>query len=168
MREPGAKTARIHYNARGWTVHTIHNVWGFTSPGQVPHWGLFPMAGPWLSQHLWEHYAFSRDAEFLKRRLADDAIVRGVLPRLARRRSAHEKARLRPGESPENTFVAPDGSKCSISMGPSMDQQIIFDLFTNVLDAATALGIDDGDDTVKRVRAARERLLGRRSDPTAD
>ena len=61
MRAPGAKTAKVHYNARGWTVHTIHNVWGFTSPGQVPHWGLFPMAGPWLSQHMWEHYAFSGD-----------------------------------------------------------------------------------------------------------
>jgi alpha-L-fucosidase 2 len=65
-----------------------------------------------------------------------------------------------PANSPENTFVAPDGSKCSISMGPSMDQQIIFDHFTNVLDAAAALGIGDSDDTVRQVRAARERLLG--------
>ena len=64
-----------------------------------------------------------------------------------------------PANSPENTFVAPDGSKCSISMGPMMDEEIIFDHFINVLDAAAALGIDDGDNVVKQVRAARERLL---------
>jgi len=39
MRGPGARTARIHYGARGWVVHTIHNVWGFTAPGQHPMWG---------------------------------------------------------------------------------------------------------------------------------
>src|SRR5262249_28076576 len=58
MREPGSRTARIQYGARGWVVHTIHNVWGFTSPGEVPMWGLSPSAGAWLCQHLWEHYAF--------------------------------------------------------------------------------------------------------------
>ena len=54
--------------ADGWTVHTIHNVWGFTSPGDKPLWGLFPMATPWLCQHLWEHYAFGGDAKYLRTR----------------------------------------------------------------------------------------------------
>ena len=46
MREPGSRTVQTHYGARGWTVHTIHNPWDFTSPGEKPLWGLFPMAGP--------------------------------------------------------------------------------------------------------------------------
>ena len=157
MREPGARTAKVHYNARGWTVHTIHNVWGFTSPGEKPLWGLFPMAGPWLCQHLWEHYAFGKDKDFLRR----------VFPIM--RESAQfcvdwlaEDPRTKklvsgPANSPENAFVAPDGSKCSISMGPSMDQEIVWDLFTNVLDAADVLGLR-GDDVVKQVAAARQRL----------
>ncbi len=156
MRESGARTAKIHYNAGGWTVHTIHNVWGFTSPGENPSWGMFPMAGPWLCQHLWEHYTFSGDKEFLRRvwpimresaQFCLDWLV--IDPRTGTLVSG-------PVNSPENSFIAPDGSRCSISMGPSMDQEIAWDLFTNVLDAAAALGVDD--EFVKRVAEAREKL----------
>jgi alpha-L-fucosidase 2 len=111
-----------------------------------------------MCQHLWEHYAFGRDVDFLRRRawplmkesaeFCLDWLV--VDPRTGKLLSG-------PANSPENTFVAPDGSKCSISMGPTMDQEIIWDLFTNVLDAAAVLDIDD--DFVAKVRAARERLL---------
>jgi alpha-L-fucosidase 2 len=156
MRDPGRRTANVHYGARGWVVHTLHNVWGFTSPGRVPMWGLSPLAGAWLCQHLWERYAFGRD----------EAYLREVFPIL--RESAEfcldwlvphpETGKLvaGPATSPENTFVAPDGSLCSISMGPSMDQEIVWDLFTNVLEAASALGIRD--ELTRRVAAALERL----------
>ncbi len=63
-----------------------------------------------------------------------------------------------PVNSPENSFVTPDGKRASLCMGPAMDQEIIWDLFTNVLDAAKVLAIDD--DFVARVREARARLLG--------
>lgn len=157
MREPGHRTVETHYGTRGWTVHTIHNVWGFTSPGFAAGWGMFPMAGPWCAQHLWERYAFSGD----KRALARD------WPAL--RESAEfcldwlvedpqtGKLVSGPANSPENTFVAPDGSHAHFSMGPTMDQEIIWDLFTNVLEAAAALGIDD--EFTREVASARERLL---------
>jgi alpha-L-fucosidase 2 len=157
MQKPGSRTARIHYGARGWTVHTIHNIWGFTSPGQVPLWGLFPMAGPWLCQHLWEQYAFSGDVEQLRKNWPTmkssaefclDWLVED--PRSGKLVSG-------PANSPENTFVTADGQRCSISMGPTMDQEIVFDHFTNVLDAARALQIDD--DFTKHVAAARDKLL---------
>jgi alpha-L-fucosidase 2 len=157
MREPGSRTARIHYGAGGWTVHTIHNIWGFTSPGQVPLWGLFPMAGPWLCQHLWEQYAFGGDVEQLRRNwpimkssaeFCLDWLVED--PRTGKLVSG-------PANSPENTFVTADGQKCSISMGPTMDQEIIFDHFTNVLDAARSLAIDD--DFTKKIAAARDKVL---------
>jgi alpha-L-fucosidase 2 len=156
MREPGTRTARVHYDARGWTVHTIHNPWGFTSPGESPSWGLFPTGGAWMSQHLWEHYAFSRDEAFL----------RGVYPTMAAAARFcldwlvpdPKTGRLvsGPANSPENQFVAPDGSKVTLSMGPTMDQEIVWDLFTNVLEAAAVLKIDDA--LVREVREARGRL----------
>jgi len=157
MREPGHRTVETHYGTRGWTVHTIHNVWGFTSPGFAAGWGMFPMAGPWCAQHLWERYAFSGDKEALQRdwpalresaEFCLDWLVED--PQTGKLVSG-------PANSPENTFVAPDGSHAHFSMGPTMDQEIIWDLFTNVLEAAAALGIDD--DFTREVASARERLL---------
>ncbi|MBN1509803.1 MAG: glycoside hydrolase family 95 protein [Sedimentisphaerales bacterium] len=158
LRPSGRKTARVHYGANGWTVHTITNVFGFTSPGESPGWGLFPAAGAWLCQHLWEHYAFGADRRFLEqvwpilRESAEfylDFLVTD--PRTGRLVSG-------PVNSPENAFITADGQRGSLCMGPAMDQQIIWDLFTNVLDSARVLGVEG--DFVQRVRDARERLLG--------
>ncbi len=156
MREPGRRTATIHYGARGWVVHTLHNVWGYTSPGENPSWGLSPMAGAWLCQHLWERYAFGGDVRDLRRVFAVmheaaefclDWIVRD--PRTNRWVSG-------PTNSPENSFVGDDGEIYAMTMGPSMDQEILWDHFTNLLEAANVLGVDD--DVVRRARAAREEL----------
>jgi alpha-L-fucosidase 2 len=160
LTDPGAKTAKVHYNARGWTVHTLANAWGFTSPGEKPSWGLSPSAGAWLSQHLWEHYAFSNDKAYLKR----------VLPVL---RSSAEFGLdwlvedpqtgmlvAGPATSPENKFKTADGQVASLCMGPSMEQQIIRNSFQNYLDAARILGVDEP--TVAEVEKALPRLLGPR------
>jgi alpha-L-fucosidase 2 len=158
LRAPGAKTAKIHYNAHGWVVHTISNVWGFTSPGESPSWGLFPAAGAWLDQHLWEHYAFTGDREFLKRAYPIlEESVEFYLDWLVEDPKTG-KLVSGPVNSPENAFIAPDGKRAGISMGPAMDQEIIWDLMTNFLEASKVLGIDD--DLVKRAGMAREKLLG--------
>ncbi len=158
LRPSGRRTAKVHYDADGWTVHTITNVFGFTAPGESPSWGLFPAAGAWLCQHLWEHYAFGGDRQFLEqvwpimKESAEfylDFLVED--PRTGKLVSG-------PVNSPENTFITADGQRGSLCMGPAMDQQIIWDLFTNVLDAAKVLGFED--DFVARVQNARERLLG--------
>lgn len=155
---PGARTAKVHYGARGWTVHTLANAWGFTSPGEVPSWGLSPSAGAWLSQHLWEHFAFSGDRNYLRR----------VFPIL---RSSAEftldwlvedprtgKLVAGPATSPENTFITADGQRGSLCMGPAMEQQIAWDAFSNYLEAAQVLGVNEP--TVAEVRKASSRLLG--------
>ena len=98
LQVPGAKTAKVHYNAKGWVVHTISNVWGFTSPGESPSWGLFPTAGAWLMQHLWEHYAFTGDREFLKRAYPIMKESVEFYPGLARRRSQDRQTGFRPGQ----------------------------------------------------------------------
>jgi len=157
IRDPGHKTAQVHYGARGWTAHTIINVWGFTAPGESPGWGLFPMAGPWMAQHLWEHYAFGRDEHYLAQvypalresaQFCLDWLVRD--PKSGKLVSG-------PANSPENSFILLDGKRASLCMGPSMDQQIIFDLFTNFLEASQVLAIDDA--TVQAAAKARADLL---------
>ena len=157
-RVPGAKTAKLHYNAKGWIVHTVSNVWCFTSPAEHPAFGMYMGAGAWLCQSLWEHYAFSGDREYLKcafpvmKELAEfylDWLVKH--PKTGKLVSG-------PSTSPEHEYIATDGQRGWLCMGPSMDQQVIWDLFGNVLEAAKELGIDD--DFVRRVRESRGRLLG--------
>jgi alpha-L-fucosidase 2 len=154
---PGARTAKVHYGARGWTVHTLANAWGFTSPGEVPSWGLSPSAGAWLSQHLWEHFAFSGDKEYLRR----------VFPIL--RASAEfslgwlvedpKTGQLvaGPATSPENTFITADGQRGSLCMGPSMEQQIIWDCLNNYRAAARMLGVEEP--LIEEAIKALDRLL---------
>ena len=153
MREPGRKTARIHYGARGWVVHTIHNVWGYTSPGEHPSWGLSPTAGAWMTQPLWEHFAFGRDLSYLRRvwPILTEA-AEFCLDWLVEDPSTGLLV-SGPATSPENVFITTDGQRASISMGPSMDQEIIWDLFTSVLEGARALG--QSSELVDRVGAAR-------------
>lgn len=65
--EPGSRTAKIHYGAGGWVVHHLSDVWGFTTPADGIH-GIWPMGAAWLCEHVWEHYQFSGDKEFLAKR----------------------------------------------------------------------------------------------------
>ncbi len=137
--KPGERTAAEQYHAKGWCVHPITNVWGFTSPGEHPSWGMHVGAGGWLCEHLWDHYTFTLDRKYLER-------VYPIMVESARfyldwlvKDPVTGKLVSGPAASPENSFKAPDGSVCQISMGPSHDQQIIHEVFTNVLKAAIAL-----------------------------
>jgi alpha-L-fucosidase 2 len=150
--KPGEKTASIQYKAKGWCVHPITNVWGFTAPGEHPGWGLHVGAGGWLCQHLWDHYAYTTDKDYLERvypvmlgsaRFYLDWLVRDPVS---------GKLVSGPAASPENSFIAPDGSTAQISMGPSHDQQVIYELFTNVLDASKVL--KKSDPVLKEIETA--------------
>ena len=138
---PGELTASVQYHAKGWCVHPITNIWGFTAPGENPGWGMHVGAGGWMCQHLWDHYTFTLDRKYLER----------VYPILLKSAEFYldwlvkdpitGKLVSGPSPSPENSFKAPDGSICQISMGPSHDQEIIHELFTNVLKATEVLEI---------------------------
>jgi len=143
LREPGRRTAKIHYGADGWVVHTISNVWGFTSPGEHPGWGQFTAAGAWLCRHLWEHYAFGGDREYL-------AWAYPIMKESAQfyldflvEEPEHGWLVTGPSNSPENKFRTADGQVAGVCMGPSMDLEILWDLFSNCIEAATILDIDD-------------------------
>jgi alpha-L-fucosidase 2 len=141
--KPGMETAKVQYRSKGWCVHPITNVWGFTSPGEHPGWGMHVGAGGWLCQHLWDHYTYTLDKDYLKQ-------VYPVMLESARfyldwlvKDPATGKLVSGPAASPENSFIAPDGSISQISMGPSHDQEVIHELFSNVLSASEVLNDSD-------------------------
>jgi alpha-L-fucosidase 2 len=145
LREVRRKETREEYGAkvRGWTVRTGNNIFGV---------GTFKWNGPgsaWYAQHLWEHYAFGRDKEFLKR------TAYPVLKEICEFWEDRLKKR------PDGTLVVPDG--WSPEHGPreegvSYDQQIVYDLFTNYIEASRELGVDE--EYRKRITGMRSALLG--------
>mgnify|MGYP000989400591 FL=1 len=141
--EPGSRTAHVHYGANGWLVHPITNVWGYTAPGEVALWGLHTAAGAWLCSHIAEHYRFERDKKFIERMyLTMKGSVAFYLDWLVAD-PATGKLVSGPAGSPENSFIAPDGSICQISMGPSHDQQVIRQLFMDFLFLSNEMGVND-------------------------
>jgi alpha-L-fucosidase 2 len=156
LTEPGSKTAKIYYNSRGWVTHILGNVWGFTSPGEHPSWGATNTAGAWMCQHLWEHYVYTQDKEYLK----------SVYPTMKGAALFFEDMLVEdpnngylvtaPTTSPENAYITASGDVVSICAGSTMDNQIIRELFTNVANAADILDIDK--DWIKNIAAKKERL----------
>lgn len=156
IQKPGSKTAKIHYNARGWVVHPVTNVWGYTSPGEVSNWGMHVGGGAWLATHIMEHYYFTLDTDFLKQMYPVlKASAQFYLDWLIPDPKTGELL-SGPSVSPENTFIAPDGSRSQICMGPAHDQQVIWQLFKNFIDASNALKTDD--DFLQNVIQAKEKL----------
>lgn len=156
LREPGRKTARVHYGLDGWVVHTVTNVWGFTSPGEHPFWGQFPTAAAWLCQHLWEHYLFRPDRNTLRRlypilKECAQFFLRFLIPE-----PKHGWLVTAPSISPENAFRTADGQVAGMCYGPTMDMQILRELFTNCIRASGILGVDE--DFRRQLEEARSRL----------
>ncbi len=156
--EPGSRTARVHYNASGWVVHPITNVWGYTSPGESSSWGMHTGGGAWIVSHIGEHYYFTLDKKFLKRMYP--ALKSSVSFYLDWLTVDPETGKWvsGPAVSPENSFIAPDSSRCQISMGPAHDQQVIWNLFNDFIIASNELDISD--DFLQRVRKVQQNLAG--------
>jgi alpha-L-fucosidase 2 len=143
---PGARTARSTYGARGWTVHHLTDAWGFTAPADGV-WGVWPMGGPWLAAHPWQHYLFTQDKTFLRDRAWP--IMRGsaefILDFLVEAPAGSPvagKLVTNPSHSPENTFVLPDGTRSVFTYGATMDLQIIRELLENCIAADKILKAD--------------------------
>ena len=137
----GERTARVHYGARGWVVHHLSDIFGFTTPADGV-WGVWPMGAAWLARHPYEHFLFSGDLEFLKNRaypLMKGAAV-FILDFLVE--DAQGRLVTNPSHSPENAFRKPDGTQSMFTYAATMDLMIIHDLFTNCIEAATLLDTD--------------------------
>jgi alpha-L-fucosidase 2 len=140
--EPGRKTAKAYYNARGWVAHVITNPWGFTSPGESASWGATVSGSAWLCQHLWEHYVFTQDREFL--RWAYPILKESALFYLDNliEEPKHKWLVTGPSNSPENQFKLPDGQVAHVCLGPTIDMQLLRELFGNTARAAEILSLD--------------------------
>jgi alpha-L-fucosidase 2 len=155
LRGPGRRTAKVHYGASGFVAHHITDIWGFTSPGDLPRSGLWPTGAAWTAQHLWEHYRFNPDRAFLQRayptfKEASEFFLDYLVP--------DAKGRLvsGPSVSPENRYRLPNGEVGILCMGPSMDHQIIHGLFSQTIRSSELLGVDP--ELRGRLEAARRRL----------
>ncbi|MCF6405077.1 glycoside hydrolase family 95 protein [Chitinophaga filiformis] len=140
--EPGKRSARAYYNAPGWVAHVITNVWGFTEPGESASWGATKSGSGWLCNNLWEHYAFTNDRQYL-------ADIYPVIKESAVFYNSllikDEKTGwlvMSPSSSPENAFYLSNGKHASICIGATIDNQIVRDLFNNVITASVTLGKD--------------------------
>ncbi|MHC4510260.1 MAG: glycosyl hydrolase family 95 catalytic domain-containing protein, partial [Planctomycetota bacterium] len=159
LRPRGRKTAKDVYNCRGFVAHHTTDAWFWTSPIGNVGYGMWPTGAAWCCQHLWEHYAFGGDREFLENKAypAMKEAAEFFLDFLVEDPKTGELV-SGPSISPENRFRTPEGKNSNLTMGPAMDQQIIYDLFTNCIQAATILAIDD--EFTKQAKAARRKLAG--------
>lgn len=141
----GEQTARVFYgpDARGWVLHMMTNIWNYTAPGEHPSWGATNTGGAWLCAHLWEHFAYSRDMDYLKRIYP---ILKGASEFFYStmvEEPVHGWLVTAPTSSPENAFyVGDDTVPVSVCMGPTMDVQLLTELYANVIEAARLLDCD--------------------------
>ncbi len=152
----GMRVAHDYYGARGFVIHHNTDLWGDAEPIDGYHWGIWPMGGAWLSLHAWDHYAFTLDKKFLHDRawpILHDA-SQFFLDYLVDDGSRHLVTG--PSISPENSYRLPDGSVHSVTMAPTMDIEILRELFTRTLDAGTIL--DEDAAFLKQVEDARSKL----------
>jgi alpha-L-fucosidase 2 len=130
----GSKTAQAHYAARGWVLHHNTDIWRGTAPINAANHGTWVTGGAWLCHHLWEQYLFTGDKEFLRQRAYP--LMKGAATFFADYLAKDPKTGLLvsgPSNSPEQGGMV---------MGPTMDHQIIRDLFANTANAAAILGVD--------------------------
>jgi alpha-L-fucosidase 2 len=167
LTDQGSQVAREHYGAGGWVFHQNTDLWRVAAPMDGPSWGTFTTGGAWLCTHLWEHYLFTGDKEFLR---STYPVMKGSVQFFLDFLVPHPKYGwlvTNPSTSPENFPAVPGQvpffdeittfkTTTSICAGSTIDMQILNDLFGYVAQAADILGVDA--DFKARVLAAKARL----------
>ena len=138
LSETGAITAREMYGCRGWMAHHNTDLWRIAGPVDGTTWGMFPTGGAWLTTHLWQHYLFTGDKDFLRKyypvmKGAADFLIDYMQP-------MGEYLVTVPTVSPEH---GPMGKRTTVTAGSTMDNQIVRDVLSQTIKAAEVLGISD-------------------------
>jgi len=143
LAESGKETARTMYGCRGWVLHHNTDIWRCTGMVDRAFWGMWPNGGAWLCQHLWQHYLYTGDKTFLKEAFP---VMKGAADFFVDFLVEHPKYGWMvtcPSNSPEH---GPEGDEKknapSTIAGCTMDNQIVFDLFSNTLQACKILNED--------------------------
>ena len=140
LSETGAITARQMYDCGGWMAHHNTDIWRIAGPVDGATWGMYPSGGAWLATHLWEHYQFSQDVDFLREwypilKGAADFYLDYLQPL-----PGTDYLVVVPSVSPEH---GPMGKRSTVSAGCTMDNQIVTDALSSVLEASKILGVDE-------------------------
>ncbi|MCH5308743.1 MAG: glycoside hydrolase family 95 protein [Prevotella sp.] len=153
LSKTGALTAQQLYGCGGWMAHHNTDLWRIAGPVDGTQWGIFPTGGAWLATHIWQHYLFTGDKQFL----ADYYdVLKGAADFLLAYMQEHPRygwLMTVPTVSPEH---GPQGKGTNVTAGSTMDNQIVFDALTSVLQAAQALGRDEA--SLAAYRAALSKL----------
>ena len=147
LSETGVKTAQEMYGCRGWVAHHNTDLWRVAGPIDGTTWGMFPTGGAWLTTHLWQHYLYTGDKQFLAEyypimKGAADFLLDYLQPYPADGYIKQAEGWLvtAPTVSPEH---GPVGKKTTVTAGSTMDNQIVFDVLSQTLAAAKILGKDE-------------------------
>ncbi|NWJ52641.1 MAG: glycoside hydrolase family 95 protein [Bacteroidetes bacterium] len=150
----GRETAKVMYGSNGWVAHHNTDIWRITGPVDGIGSAMWPMGGAWLSQHLWEKYMFSGNTKYLEKVYpALKGAAEFYLDFLIEE-PTHKWLVVSPSMSPENSPNIP--KSVSIAAGVTMDNQILFELFSNTIHAAETLNTDKA--LVEKIKTARKRL----------
>ncbi|MBO9616870.1 MAG: glycoside hydrolase family 95 protein [Dyadobacter sp.] len=151
LSETGRETAKVMYGARGWMAHHNTDIWRATGAIDGAFWGMWIAGGGWTSQHLWEHYLYTGDKNFLAKAYP---VLKGAATFYVDYLVEHPKYHwlvTNPGSSPENAPAAHESS--SLDAGTTMDNQIAFDVFSSAIRAAEILKKDAAfTDTLRQMR----------------
>ena len=141
LSETGAITAKQMYGCSGWMAHHNTDLWRIAGPVDGAFWGMYPNGGAWLATHLWQHYLYTGDKEFLRQWYP---VIKGTADFYMDYMQPHPNYNnwlvVVPSVSPEQ---GPAGKSTPITAGCTMDNQIVFDALSNTLHAAEILGEDD-------------------------
>lgn len=138
----GKETAKVMYNSRGWVAHHNTDIWRITGVVDFANAGMWPMGGAWLSQHLWEKYLYNGDKNYLKSVYPVLKSATEFYEDFLIEEPTHQWLVVSPSMSPENIPQRHQGS--ALAAGNTMDNQLMFDLFTKTKKAAEILNVDAG------------------------
>jgi alpha-L-fucosidase 2 len=139
----GARTARVYYGCNGWVAHHNIDIWRGTAPVDAARYGMWPVGGAWLCQHLWEHYDFGVDRAFLEAVYPVMKESARFLLELMAEEPKHHWLVTPFSMSPEHGYLDGDGKLAFLSSSPTMDVAIIRELFPHCIAASRLLGVDD-------------------------
>lgn len=149
----GRESAKEMYRARGWNMHHNTDLWRITGVVDGGYYGVWPMGGAWLSQHLWQHYLYNGNIDFLN---SYYEVLKGkalFYLDVLRPDPSGRWLVVSPSISPENSYLP---GSIGVSAGTTMDNQLVFDVFNNFIDAAEELNIDHA--LADSIRTALEKL----------
>jgi alpha-L-fucosidase 2 len=138
----GAKTAKDYYNAGGWVAHHNIDLWRGTAPVDAARFGMWPVGGTWLCQHIWEHYAFTGDQNFLRQYYPVMKGAAQFLLEVLVEEPKHHWLVTPFSMSPEHGYLDGEGKISFLSPSPTMDVGLIRELFPHCIEASRTLNLD--------------------------